>query len=100
MVCGENGIKPVFPVTKGIEAVQRVKNEKEFTFVLNHNKIDTEIIIPGASLDLITGRTFSSDELFLLNAAGVLILVKNQSGGIGIYESRTGNSGRENLSWN
>jgi len=71
------GIKPVFPAIKGIEATQRVKDEKAFTFVMNHNKTDTMITIPEASTDLITGKMFAADESFLFPAAGVIILVKN-----------------------
>ena len=76
-ICGELEIKPVFPVAKGIEAARRVKNGKEFTFVLNHNKTGAGITIPFASRDLITGKTFAANESFTLAAADVLILVKN-----------------------
>jgi beta-galactosidase len=77
MICDERGIKPVFPATEGIEATCRVKDGKEFVFVMNHNKADTEIIIPFACRDLITDKSFSANEKFKLPAAGVMILAKN-----------------------
>jgi len=73
-ICDECGIAPVFPVTEGIEATRRVKNGNEFIFVLNNNETETEIVIPGASCDLITGKEFIAGERFMLSAAGVLIL--------------------------
>jgi beta-galactosidase len=76
LICGECGIKPVFPAQDGIEATRRVKEEKEFIFVLNHNKTDTEIVIPFACSDLLTDRSFTSGERYTLPAAGVLILEK------------------------
>ncbi|MCL2264700.1 MAG: beta-galactosidase [Treponema sp.] len=77
MICGECGVKPVFPAAEGIEATCRVKDGKEFIFVLNHNKTGADIVIPEAKRDLITGRTFVANERCTLPAAGVLILVKN-----------------------
>jgi len=76
VICNESGVKPVFPVTEGIEATCRVKDGKEFTFVLNHNKTETEVTIPFAGSDLITGKTFAANENYTLPAAGVLILAK------------------------
>jgi len=73
----ECGIKPVFSAGEGIEAAQRVKDGKIFTFVMNHNKTDMMITIPEASLDLITGKTFAVNENYMLPAAGVIILFKN-----------------------
>jgi len=76
-IAGEFNLKPVFASIEGIEATQRVKDGRVFTFVMNHNKTDTMIIIPDASSDLITDKVFSANENFLLPAAGVMILVKN-----------------------
>ena len=74
LICDECGIKPVFPVTNGIEATRRVKDAKEYIFIMNHNTVDTEIIIPIDSKDLVTGRTFKANERYVFPAAGVLIL--------------------------
>jgi len=76
LICGECGIEPVFPVQDGIEATRRVKEGKEFIFVLNHNKTGTEIAIPFACRDLLTDKTFVSGERYALPAAGVVILEK------------------------
>jgi beta-galactosidase len=75
-ICGECGIKPVFPRQEGIEATLRIKEEKKFIFVLNHNNTETEIVIPFACKDLLTDKTFSADSRYVLPAAGVLILCK------------------------
>jgi beta-galactosidase len=74
LICGECEIEPVFPVQDGIEAARRIKGDKEFTFVLNHNREDTEIIIPFACRDLLTEKVFKPSEQYTLSAAGVLIL--------------------------
>ncbi|MDR1837517.1 MAG: Beta-galactosidase C-terminal domain, partial [Treponema sp.] len=74
LICGECEIKPVFPAQEGIEATRRVKEGKEFIFVLNHNKTDTEIVIPFACRDLLTERNFVLNERYTLPAAGVLVL--------------------------
>ncbi|MDR0487423.1 MAG: beta-galactosidase trimerization domain-containing protein, partial [Treponema sp.] len=76
LVCGECGITPVFPQQEGIEATRRIKGEKEFIFVLNHNKTETEVIIPFACRDLLTDKEFSLGACYSLPAAGVLILEK------------------------
>jgi len=76
LICGECGIEPVFPVQEGIEATRRVKGEKEFIFVLNHNKTESEIAIPFACHDLITDKKFSLNERYVLPAASVLILAR------------------------
>jgi beta-galactosidase len=77
-ICGECGIKPVFPRQEGIEATRRIKGETEFVFVLNHNKAEAEIVIPFACRDLLTGKIFSADSRYTLPAAGVLISVKKK----------------------
>ena len=74
LICTESGIKPVFPSHNGIEATRRVKGKKEFIFVLNHNSEETEVSIPFACRDLLTGKDFTAGEHYLLSAAGVLIL--------------------------
>jgi beta-galactosidase len=79
MICDGCGIKPVFPRQEGIEAARRIKGETEFIFVLNHNKTETEIIIPFECRDLLTDKNFSADSHYALSAAGVLILEKKMS---------------------
>jgi beta-galactosidase len=79
VICDENGIKPVFPVQEGIEATRRKKENKEFIFVLNHNKCTSEISIPFSCTDLLTDTSFAEGERYFLSAAGVLILDKGLS---------------------
>jgi beta-galactosidase len=76
LICGECGITPVFPPQEGIEATRRIQGEKEFVFVLNHNKTETEVVIPFACRDLLTDNDFSHGARCSLSAAGVLILEK------------------------
>jgi beta-galactosidase len=76
LICSERGIEPVFPAQEGIEAARRVKDGKEFIFVLNHNKQNTDVIIPFACRDLLTDKVFSPSERFTLSTAGVMILAK------------------------
>ncbi|MCL2244108.1 MAG: beta-galactosidase [Treponema sp.] len=76
MICEENGIEPVLRAKEGIEAARRVKGEKEYIFILNHNTAESEISIPYACRDLITNKIFSPEECYMLPAASVLILEK------------------------
>ena len=75
-VCAECCIQPVFPPQEGIEATRRVKDGKEFIFVLNHGKGEAEITAPFASRDLLSGANFSPASQYTLPATGVLILEK------------------------
>jgi beta-galactosidase len=76
-VCEECGIKPVFPAQEGIEATLRVRENREFVFVLNHNPAETAITLPYACRDLLTDRTFAPSDSYTLPVAGVLVLEKN-----------------------
>jgi len=73
-ICGECGAASVFPPQDGIEATRRAKGDREFIFVLNHNKAESEIAVPFACRDLLTGKSFTSGERYTLQAAGVMIL--------------------------
>ena len=77
-ICSECKIEPVFPAQEGIEAARRVKGEREFIFVLNHNKEEAEIVIPFACRDLLTDTHFTAGSAYKLSAAGVLILEKER----------------------
>jgi len=74
LICGELGITPVFPPQEWIEATRRIKGEREFIFVLNHNKGAAEITIPFACRDLLTDKNFTAGEKYSLPVAGVLVL--------------------------
>jgi len=76
LTCGGLGITPVFPPQEWLEATRRIKGEKEFIFVLNHNKSAAEITIPFACRDLLTDKNFTAGESYSLPVAGVVILEK------------------------
>jgi len=76
LICGELGITPVFPPQPWLEATRRIKGEREFIFVLNHNQSATEITIPFACRDLLTNKDFTAGESHSLPIAGVVILEK------------------------
>ncbi|MCL2269856.1 MAG: beta-galactosidase [Treponema sp.] len=78
-ICGECGIKPVFPAQEGIEAARRIKGKTEFIFVLNHNKTETEIVIPFACRDLLADRDFVEGERYIFPTAAVMVLSKTIS---------------------
>jgi beta-galactosidase len=73
LITGEHGIEPVFPHQEGIEAARRVKGEKEFIFVLNHNRGPVELIIPFVCLDLLTNKHFFAGDRISIPANGVMI---------------------------
>ncbi|MCL2805397.1 MAG: beta-galactosidase [Treponema sp.] len=72
LVCDDCNIEPVFPAQEGIEATRR----GDIVFVLNHNKEETEIVIPFACCDLLRDTQFAAGQKYLLSAAGVLVLRK------------------------
>lgn len=54
-----HNIEPLFKdVPYGIEITQRVKNDKTFTFVLNHSEEIKTVNIGSKKKDLITGKTY------------------------------------------
>ncbi|MDR0455484.1 MAG: beta-galactosidase [Treponema sp.] len=76
VICGECGIEPVFPPQHGIEATRRIKGEKEYIFVLNHDKTETTVVIPFDCRDLLTDKQFAPGDCCSLPVTGVLILEK------------------------
>jgi len=76
LICNECKVEPVFTPQNGIEATRRVKDGKEFVFVLNHNNKETEIVFPFDCRDLLTDTKFAGGDNYTLQAKGVLILEK------------------------
>jgi len=76
LICAEHNLESVFPAQEGIEAACRVKDGKEFVFLLNHNKEETKVSVPFACRDLLTDKNFSPSDQYALPAAGVMILEK------------------------
>lgn len=50
------GIKPILNVPDGVEVIKRIKNDKEFIFVLNFNEHDVEIELDCDYVDLISKK--------------------------------------------
>lgn len=71
----EKGIKPVLEVEGvGIEATKRVKGDKSYLFVLNHNDAEGTFVMPKTRVDLLTGRTYNEGEVVTIPSKEVMIL--------------------------
>ncbi|MEJ6951436.1 beta-galactosidase [Natronospora cellulosivora (SeqCode)] len=58
--CDKENVCPIMESPEGVEIAQRSKDGKNFTFVLNHNDLESELDLPeGNYLDLITNKTVS-----------------------------------------
>jgi len=58
----KHNIEPLFKdVPYGVEIVQRIKNGKVFTFVLNHSEETKKVNIGSKKLDLLTGRELQGE---------------------------------------
>jgi beta-galactosidase len=56
-LCDSQGIKGPFEPIEGVEVTQRVKDNKIFTFILNHNDHSVEVGLDGKEyLELLTGE--------------------------------------------
>lgn len=71
----EKGVRPVLEVEGvGIEATERIKGEKRYLFVLNHNEIEETFVMPKTKVDLLTGKTYNEGEIVTIPAKEVMIL--------------------------
>jgi beta-galactosidase len=73
-LCAENSIKAPLQAEDGLEITQRVKEGKEFTFVLNHNDHDCTVDLMDSYLNLITNE--NANVKLTLKAKDVAILEK------------------------
>ena len=73
-ICDEAGIVSTAETEAGIECTLRVKDDKEFLFVLNHNDDVREIKLPVSGLDLLTGREVIKNVSIPLEGYGVMIV--------------------------
>lgn len=72
-VCREKGIEAVLSACKGVEITRRIKGDRQFTFILNHN--ETEIVVElgeGSFVNLLTGQTIK--DKIDLSARDVVVL--------------------------
>lgn len=73
-LCGNLGLKAPFSAPAGVELTQRFKEDRIFTFILNHNAHEVCIDIGDkAQTDLISGRSMSGE--IKLASRDVAILV-------------------------
>lgn len=72
-LCIERQIKPVLVAPKGVEVSERIKDDKKFLFVLNHNDHAVTIEVGNRKYrDLISDKAI--DTLFLLKPKDVAVL--------------------------
>ncbi|MBD0380757.1 beta-galactosidase [Paenibacillus sedimenti] len=72
-LCRDKGIvAPIAPIP-GVEISQRIKDDRSFLFILNHNDSSVNLELGNLrAIDLLTGQSISSSES--LSAKGVLVL--------------------------
>ncbi len=71
----EKGVRPVLEVEgAGIEATERIKGDKRYLFVLNHNDTEGTFVMPKTKVDLLTGRTYTKGEVVTIPSKEVMIL--------------------------
>ena len=75
-LCQDKGVNPLIPdIPSGVEASQRVKEERSFLFLLNHNADPVTVDIGEVTLeDLLTGETIHRNAV--LPGRGVMILTE------------------------
>ena len=75
----EKGIKPLLKADAGIEVSERVKNNKNYLFVMNHNNdVSNFDLENGEKVDLLTGKTITGKSS--IEAHGVMILADAELG--------------------
>lgn len=75
-VCDEKGIAPALNVPEGVEVTKRYKNNKEFTFILNHNESEVKINLKNNKyLELLSDKMIEKE--ISLKAKDLLILEKD-----------------------
>ncbi|MGG3309298.1 beta-galactosidase [Paenibacillus lautus] len=74
-ICNDHGIEPVLKAPEGVEVTKRVKEDVEFTFVLNHMPESKPVPLEGDTyVDLLTGEEHRDS--CEVPARGVMILEK------------------------
>ncbi len=74
-VCGSKGLKALLDVPDGVEVTRRLKDDKEFTFLLNHNDFPVNINLDYSNyINLLKGKITST--AIELGKNDVLILEK------------------------
>lgn len=77
-LCEEKGIKPLLAAPAGVEVARRVKDGKEFLFLLNHNAEDAKVeICSEGKKDLLAGKEVKDS--VTVPGRGVIILEGQKS---------------------
>lgn len=73
-VLDDNEIKPVFKSYPDVEVTVREKENKKYTFLLNHKNVGCEVVVETASEDILSGCCYQAGDVLKLDAYGVAIL--------------------------
>jgi len=72
--CTEKGIYPILPPVANVEVTQRIKDDKEYIFILNHGDNDKTIQIDKPYLSLLTEMSYEEKDNIIIPDKGVIIL--------------------------
>lgn len=73
-LCEQKNIAPVLDTPQGVEATLRVKGDKKYLFLLNHNKTAQTVTVRIGGTDLLSGEQVLPGASVELPAVGVRIL--------------------------
>lgn len=73
-VCEKQKIHPAAKTPSGVEAVERIRDNEHYLFLLNHGDKTEKISMQQACTDLLTSITYEQKEQLELAAKGVAIL--------------------------
>lgn len=68
------GVSSLLEAPSGVEVTMRVKDGRQFTFMMNHNDTASKVQFDAAYTDLISGKVLSGE--YELEAYGVYVLAK------------------------
>lgn len=80
-VCLEAGIRPLMDTPERIEVTKRCNANGAFYFVLNHDTKEYTLKLPFDATELLTDIVYKSEDLMLLEPAGVAILYRSDDAG-------------------
>lgn len=67
-VCAEKGIKSVMEAPYGVEVGVREKDNREFLFILNHNKAKEKVVLEYNCKDLLNDTSYNKGDELVLNS--------------------------------
>ena len=73
-ICHDAGIEPIMPASEGIEVSRRVKEESQYTFILNHNDLPEKLVLEQSYRNLLTNKEYANGEEIVLSPKDVLVL--------------------------